>query len=252
MRNKLVLMVLTGLLAAALTGCAGAAFAQATTPTVAPEGENTAPQVNRTLNVNGSGKVALTPDIAYITIGVHTEGASATDAMADNNRQAQAVMDVLKGQGIADRDIQTTNLSIYPQQIYDDQGKPTGEIRYSVDNSVYVTLRNINNVGDVLDAVVKAGANTISGIQFDVSDKSAALSSARAAAVQDAQAKAEELAKAAGVTLGQVQTISEYTSSNPIPMYDMRAAPMADAASVPVQPGQMLLTMEVNIVYEIR
>lgn len=254
MRTKLVVMIMIGLLAIALTGCAGAAYAQATPPTVEAQGEDTAPQVNRTLNVNGSGKVTLTPDVAYITIGVHTEGPSATEAMADNNKQAEAVIGVLKGQGIADKDIQTTNLSIYPQQIYDDQGKPTGEIRYTVDNSVYVTLRDITTVGDVLDAVVKAGANTISGIQFDVSEKSAALSTARAAAVADAKAKAEELAKAAGVTLGQVQTISEYTATNPIPMYDMRVsgAAMAEAASVPVQAGQMLLTMEVNIVYEIR
>jgi hypothetical protein len=249
MRTKTYLIVSFLVLAALLTGCAGAAFAQSETPTA--QGEEA--KVTRTVTVTGSGKVYLTPDIAYITIGVHTEGENAAEAVASNNAQAQEVIDALLAQGIAERDIQTTNFSIYPQQEYDTEGKPTGKIKYIVDNSVFVTVRDITNVGDVLDAAVQAGANTISGIQFDVEDKTAALSEARKAAVADAGVKAEELASAAGVSLGDVQTISEYTSGGPQPMYDMRAAaPMAEAASVPIQTGQMLLTVEVNMVYEIR
>ena len=249
MRTKTYLIVSFLVLAALLTGCAGAAFAQSETP--AAQGDEA--KVTRTVTVSGSGKVYLTPDIAYITIGVHTEGENAAEAVAENNAQAQKVIDALKAEGIAEKDIQTTNFSIYPQQEYDTEGKPTGKIKYIVDNSVFVTVRDITQVGDVLDATVKAGANSISGIQFDVADKTAALSEAREAAVADAKVKAEELAEAAGVTLGEVQTISEYTSGGPQPMYDMRAAaPMAEAASVPVQAGQMLLTVEVNMVYEIR
>jgi len=249
MRTKTYLIVSFLVLAALLTGCAGAAFAQSETP--AAQGDEA--KVTRTVTVTGSGKVYLTPDIAYITIGVHTEGENAAEAVASNNAQAQKVIDALKAQGIAEKDIQTTNFSIYPQQEYDTEGKPTGKIKYIVDNSVFVTVRDITNVGDVLDAAVQAGANTISGIQFDVEDKTAALSEARKAAVADAGVKAEELASAAGVSLGDVQTISEYTSGGPQPMYDMRAAaPMAEAASVPIQTGQMLLTVEVNMVYEIR
>ena len=249
MRTKTYLIVSFLVLAALLTGCAGAAFAQTETP--ADQGDEA--KVTRTVTVTGSGKVYLTPDIAYITIGVHTEGENAAEAVASNNAQAQEVIDALLAQGIAEKDIQTTNFSIYPQQEYDTEGKPTGKIKYIVDNSVFVTVRDITNVGDVLDAAVTAGANTINGIQFDVADKTAALSEAREAAVNDAGVKAEELASAAGVTLGDVQTISEYTSGGPQPMYDMRAAaPMAEAASVPIQTGQMLLTVEVNMVYEIR
>ena len=249
MRTKTYLIVSSIVLAALLTGCAGAAFAQTETP--AAQGDE--PKVTRTVTVTGSGKVYLTPDIAYITIGVHTEGDNAAEAVASNNTQSQKVIDALLAQGIAEKDIQTTNFSIYPQQEFDTEGKPTGKIKYIVDNSVFVTVRDITKVGDVLDAAVKAGANTISGIQFDVADKTAALSDARKAAVKDAGVKAEELASAAGVTLGDVQTISEYTSGGPQPMYDMRAAaPMAEAASVPVQAGQMLLTVDVNMVYEIR
>jgi len=252
MRTKIYILTTVLALAVLLSGCAGAAFAQSETPTVAAEGEKQ--EVTRTLSVSGSGKVYLTPDIAYITIGVHTENNSAAEAVASYNQQAEQVIGSLKSQGIADKDIQTTNFSIYPQQEYDPNGKPTGTIQYIVDNSVYVTVRDITKVGDILDAAVKAGANSISGIQFDVQDKTQALSDARKSAVRDAQVKAEELSSAAGVTLGAVQTISEYTSGGPQPMYDMRAAaPMAaEAASVPIQAGQMLLTVEVSLVFEIR
>jgi len=232
MRTKNYWMLAVLLLAVLLSGCAGRAFAQT--------GSSDEP-INRTLTVSGSGKVYLTPDIAYVTIGVHTEGENAAEVVEANNQQAQKVSDALKAQGIADKDIQTTNFSIYPQQEFDDQGKPTGKIRYIVDNSVFVTVRDINKVGDVLDAAVQAGANSIAGIQFDVADKTAALSDARKAS-------------AAGVEIDEVQTISEFTSGGPTPMYDLRAAApvVQEAASVPVQPGQMLLTVEVNMVFTLR
>ncbi len=205
------------------------------------------------MTVNGSGKVYLTPTSPTSPLVCTPKARTPPKRWQTNNAQAQKVIDALKAAGIADKDIQTTNFSIYPQQEYDTEGKPTGKIKYIVDNSVFVTVRDITKVGDVLDATVKAGANSISGIQFDVADKTAALSDAREAAVNDAKVKAEELASAAGVSLGEVQTISEYTSGGPQPMYDMRAAaPMAEAASVPVQAGQMLLTVDVNMVYEIR
>ncbi len=252
MRTKVYILTTILILAVLLSGCASVARAQSETPAAAPAGDKQ--EVTRTLSVSGSGKVYLTPDIAYVTIGVHTENYSASEAVAANNTQAQQVISALKAQNIAEKDIQTTNFSIYPQQEYDQEGKPTGKIKYIVDNSVFVTVRDITKVGDVLDAAVKAGANTVSGIQFDVADKTQALSEARKSAVRDAQVKAEELSSAAGVTLGAVQTISEYTSGGPQPMYDMRAAaPMAaEAASVPIQAGQMLLTVEVNMVFEIR
>jgi uncharacterized protein len=252
MRTKLYFLAVALLVASLLTGCASAAYAQSSTPSAPAAGETPEP-VNRTISVNGSGKAYLTPDIAYITIGVHTEGPVAAEAVAQNNANTQKVIAALKGAGIAEKDIQTTNFSISPQPVYDDQNKPTGKITYLVDNSVFVTVRDITKVGDVLDATVKAGANSISGIQFDVADKTAALSTARQAAVKDAQAKATELASAAGVTLGPVQTINEYSSPSG-PMYDMRApAPMAaQAASVPIQPGQMLITVEVSVVYGIQ
>jgi uncharacterized protein YggE len=122
-----------------------------------------------------------------------------------------------------------------------------------VDNTVYVTVRDLEVLGDLLDASIRAGANTISGITFDVSDRSQALSQARLAAVENARRQADELAAATGVTIGEVQTISYYDST-PLAYTDYaRNVPMAEmAASVPVQAGTLQITTTVTIVYEIR
>jgi uncharacterized protein len=245
MRNRTSILLIIILLSSLASGCAGVASAQTTSEEAKP--------VTRTISVSGSGKAVMEPDIAYVNIGVHTENKSASAAVGANNTQTQAVIDTLKKFGIAEKDIQTTNFSISPQQQYDSAGKPTGEIVYVVDNTVYVTVRDLEKIGDLLDAVVKSGANSISGIQFDVEDKTAALSAARKAAVQDAQAIAEEMAAAAGVSLGEVQTMSIYGGSTPQPMYDYRSGvQVMEAASVPISPGQLILTVEVSVVYEIR
>lgn len=206
----------------------------------------------RTVNVTGTGLVNITPDIAYITLGVHTEGASAAAAVAENNTKSQKLIDTLKAAGVAEADIHTTNFSIYPSQQVDPQtGKPIGTT-YMVDNSVNVTIRNLDKLGEILDASVKAGANSINSIQFDKNDKSADLSKARAAAVKSAQTQAEELAKAAGVTLGDVQTISTYEST-PVPLAaDIKSGFAAVSAAVPVSPGTLQLTVTVNMVYFIK
>jgi uncharacterized protein len=208
--------------------------------------------VQRSITVTGTGKVTLTPDIAYISIGVHTENVNAKDAVNANNTQAQAVMTAIKGFGVADKDIQTTNFSIYPQQQVDTNGKPTGTL-YVVDNTVYVTVRDLTKLGDLLDGVVSSGANNINSIQFDVADKTEALSQARLAAVTDARKQADELTKATGVSVGDVQTISYYDSTPPVTMqYAKTADSFNAAASVPVQAGSMQISTTVTIVYGIK
>jgi uncharacterized protein YggE len=233
------------LIAVLLSACGTAALAQT------PEADDDDAPL-RTLSVAGSGKTYLTPDIAYISIGVHTENADAAEAIASNTAQSQKVAQALRSFGIDASDIQTNNFSVYPRQDYDQNGKPT-DLVFVVDNTVYVTVRDVDQVGDVIDAAVQAGANTISGIQFDVEDKSEAMSQAREAAMADARRQAEELASAAGVTLGPVQTISSY-NSYPIPYMDRAGgvAMEAAAASVPISPGQMTITVDVNVTYEIQ
>jgi len=212
-----------------------------------------APQ--RTLNVTGAGQVSLTPDIAYIYVGVHSENASASDAMTENNSRTQVMIEALKKAGIDEKDIRTTNFSIWQQDKYDPlTGQPSGVKVYSVDNTVYVTVRKLDSLGSLLDTLVKAGANNINSIQFDVADKTAAIKQARDAAVQDAKTQAQELAAVAGVTLGEITSVSFYeaTSSPVMDGFGKGGGGGAEAAAVPIQPGQMTLTVTVSMTYEIK
>jgi hypothetical protein len=245
MRSKFFIILAVLLMAVTLTACAGVAAAQS----------DSSQTPIRTINVNGTGKVYVTPDIAYVTIGVHTEGKDAAETLASNSSTTEKVVAAIKAQGVDEKDIQTTNISIYPQQQYDPQGKPTGEITYMVDNSVYVTVRDLDKLGDVMDSAVKAGANTISGVQYSLADRTEATSAARKLAVEDAQAQAKELAEYAGVTLGPVQTISTLGLAAPVPVYEGKGgggAVAMDTAGVPVSTGQMVIQVDVSIVYQIQ
>ena len=240
MRTKLFFLVALLSVVSLLAACGPSNITVQTQPT------------ERTITVSGTGKVTLTPDIAYISIGVHTENASAKDAVAENNTQAQAVITSIKSFGVADKDIQTTNFSINPQQQTDSSGKVTG-ITYLVDNTVYVTIRDLTKLGDLLDSTVSSGANNINSIEFDVADKTAALSQDRQAAVADAKKQADELTKATNVVLGQVQSISYYDNTPPVTVQYSRADLVAaPAASVPVQAGSMQITTTVTIVYVLK
>lgn len=203
----------------------------------------------RTITVSGTGMITLTPDVAYVYIGVQTQDASATKAMDENNTRAQEVIEAIKSFGIKPEDIKTTNFSIYPQPIYDEDYKQVG-VTYVVNNTVYVTVRDLTKLGELLDASFRAGANTIQSLSFDVADKTAAISQARLAAVENARRQAEELAKAVGVEIGAVQTIT-YSDTTPSPIYYARPVAKAET-SVPIEAGSMQIVTTVTIVYEIK
>ena len=212
-----------------------------------------APASLRTLNVNGLGQVYLTPDIAYIYIGVHTENAIASEAVDANKSQTTAVINALKKAGVDEKDIRTTNFSIYPSQQYAPDGTASGSV-IMVDNTVYVTVRDLNSLGDLLDSAIAAGANNINSIQFDVADKTAAVKDARTKAMDDAKLQAQELADTAGVSLGEIQTINFYDNS-PYPMAEGKGGGGGAAAanvSVPIQPGQLTIAVTVSLTYSIK
>ena len=242
MKTKSILIAAVFVLALVLSACQPATVNQA------------APLPQRTLSVDGTGTAYLTPDIAYVYLGVHTEKLTAAEAVEENNAQTQTVIQALTGFGVDAKDIRTTNFSIWPMDKYDPiTGAPSGEKTYAVDNTVYVTVRDLETIGDMLDTVIQAGANTVQSIQFDVADKDAALGTARTDAVKDASTKAQELAGAAGVELGELQSVS-FTSSPNYPTFDGRGGGgAAEAASnVPIQPGQLTFTVTVNVTYAIK
>ncbi len=241
MKTKFYLVAIVALFALIVSACGAA-------------GSPAAQQPSRTVSVSGAGTANLVPDIAYIYVGVHTEKPSASEAVAENNAQTQKMIQSLRDFGIDAKDIRTTNFSIYPFDKYDPlTGASTGEKYYAVDNTVYVTVRDLDKLGELLDAVIAAGANTVNSVQFDVANKDEALKQARADAVKDAQTKAQELADAAGLTLGEIQSIS-FVDNTFYPVFDGRGGggAAAEAAAVPIQPGQLTFTVTVNVTYEIK
>ena len=241
MKTRSIFVAAVALLALVLSACGPTTINQEAQPIV------------RTVNVTGAGQAYLVPDIAYIYVGVHTEKPTASEAMTENNAQTQKMIQALKDFGIDSKDIRTTNFSIWPQDKYDPQsGMPTGQKTYSVDNTVYVTVRDLDKLGDLLDTVVAAGANTVNSIQFDVADKTDAIKNARAQAVKDAEAQAQALAEAAGLNLGEIQSLGFY-DNQPSPVYDGKGGGAAvEAAAVPIQPGQLTITVTVNMTYAIK
>jgi uncharacterized protein YggE len=208
----------------------------------------------RTLSVSGSGEAFLAPDIAYVYIGVHTENTTAAQAVTDNTAQTEELIQAIRDFGVEANDIRTTNFSIYPMDRFDPAtGMPSGEKVYAVDNTVYVTVRSLDTLGDLLDTAVQAGANTVNSIQFDVEEKDEALQQARAEAVEDARNQAAALAQAAGLTLGEIRSIS-FIDAPVYPLFDGKGGGgMAAAeAAVPIQPGQLTFTVSVNVTYELR
>ncbi len=211
-----------------------------------------------TMKLSGYGEVTATPDMAMVTSGVVSQADTARDALTANTKAMTALIDQIKKAGIEPRDIQTSGFSISPR--YAQKRIPNGRdweeerkiIGYQVNNGVTVRVRDLKGLGALLDAMVSEGANRIGGINFIVSDANKRLDEARVAAVEDVRAKAELYAKAAGVKLGRILSISENSGGmRPQPMLMTRSKMMAEAAPVPVEAGEETLSSEVTITWEL-
>jgi uncharacterized protein len=230
-----------GLLAAALAG-PGVGVAQAQTDTANPV---------PTISVTGVGRVKSAPDVADVTIGVTKQGEDASEASQKAAKAMESVIAALLDLGIAENDIQTTSLNLDPT--YDWEDNPPNIVGWEASNMVSITVRDIESVGDVVDAATAAGATNINGISFRVEDPTESEVAARTAAVDDARAKADQLAEAAGVSIIGVQSISESGGQAPQPVYFARAEASFDTAdaSTPVLPGEVELSITVFIEYQI-
>jgi uncharacterized protein YggE len=222
--------------------------------TVSAQAETGSIQSQRTLNVSGSGQVSARPDTAIVTLGVQTEAEQANVALSENSQQMQAVIDALKKAGVAAEDIQTQVINLQPR--YEQPPAPGPStlpgtpklVGYVATNTVEVTVRQLGTLGELLDAAVQAGGNQIEGISFEVSNPATLLDQARAAAWQDAQHKAEQLAGLAGAKLGEVLSITE-SSQTPRPV--LQAVQAAPAAAVPVEPGTQTIEVDVQVTWSL-
>jgi uncharacterized protein YggE len=244
MRTKYFVFALVTVLALMVSACGPTTINQA------------APLEVRTLSVDGLGVVYLTPDVVYITIGVNTQRNNASEAVTLNKEQTTAVIQAIRDAGVDEKDIRTNNFSIWSNPQYNEFGQLSGEVMYVVDNTVNVTVRDLDKLGDLLDSAISAGANSIYSIQFDVEDKDAAIEEARIQAVEKAKAQAQSLAEASGVSLGDIQYISYY-EGGAMPYYfggkgGGGGGAVSEAVAVPIQPGQLAVTVTVNITYTIK
>ena len=200
------------------------------------------------ITVTGEGRVDSRPDMATVTLGVETMADTANAALAENTGATQKVLEKLKASGIAARDIQTSNLTLGPR--WDHQsGQAPKMAGFVASNMVTVTVRELNMLGGVLDAVVSNGANTFNGLSFGLTDPRPKQDEARRAAVADAMARAKLFADAAGVKLGPLQSLSEGGSYAPMPRF--ASAPMVASEAVPVAEGEVSVMANVTMVFRL-
>ncbi|MGQ9610881.1 MAG: SIMPL domain-containing protein [bacterium] len=199
------------------------------------------------MQVTGIATTKKSPDIAIAQIGVQTINKEVEPAVAENNRKAEAIISTLKQLGISEKDIKTVSFNIYPLKDYKNND-PNTIIGFQVDNTVSVTFRKLDIVGKGLQAAITTGANNIYGIEFTLADPEPVRNELRVLAIQDARKKAENMAQAAGIQLGKIISINE-SSATPIYRYAYDKA--AAESAVPVQSGELYITVQVNIVYEL-
>lgn len=207
-------------------------------------------QEERTISVTGRGEVAAAPDMAVIGLGVVEEGETARAAMDAASDAAAAVLARLEEIGIAERDIQTSDLHLSPIWSNPGEGQQRAILGFEASNQLTVRVRDLSGLGAVLDAVVSDGANRFGGLRFTMADPGPLMEDARRRAVEDATARARTLAEAAGVALGRVVTITEHDRGGPRPMM-MEAARSDMAGAPPVAPGEIELSVEVSMVFGI-
>jgi len=204
------------------------------------------PTAQNQMQVIGTATIKKAPDMAISQIGVQTINKELDPAINENNSKAAAIIDALKQLGIADKDIQTTSFNITPQRDYANN-KPNEIIGYQVDNMLSVNFRDLTKIGVGLQKSVNAGANNIYGISFTFADPTSLQDEARTEAIKDAVKKAKSMADAAGIKLGKITSINEITSSGIISRMDYSKAEAS--AAVPVESGEIGLTVQVQIVY---
>lgn len=205
----------------------------------------------RTINVSGMASIKVTPDIAYVSLGVITEDKNALTAQKENAKKMSAVIAKIKASGIKSEDIKTVNYYISPKYDYNKETGQSNIVGYTVNNTVQVTVRDLNKTGNIIDIASDEGVNSATGISFGLSDNEKYYNQALEKAVKNAQKKAETMASVYGIKLKMPVTITENSGYTPI--YTMResfAKASADFVNTPVEAGNLEVSANVSIVYE--
>lgn len=246
--------IILGIMAAGLllAGCTGTAATPSTPCNVScTAATQPAP---RTLSVNGEGTVKVAPDIALMYLSVISQDPDVSKAWDDNNTKATAVIAAIEGLGVKSADIRS-DFTVVQQDKYDTvTGRPTGETFFVVTHTLTVTARDLTKVGALLGAGQAAGVNAVGGVSFALEDPTTAISQARALAVADAKARADEIAKGLGVKIIGVLSVNEYGATVPVPAdkgYSGVGMGGGGGSSVPIQVGTWQVSMSLSVVFEI-
>ncbi len=250
--RRLAPQVLAGVAALALTAaCASAPAATAQTPSPGMNPPMSTIQPETTITLTGRGTLDHAPDIAMINLGVQIEAETASIAMTQQAEKMNAIFAAVKAAGVADRDMQTSNLSLNPVYDYPNNQRP--KLRgYNASNTLAIKVRDIKNLGKTLDAVVKAGGNTINGVSFGIDKPEPLQDEARVSAIQDAARKAELYGRSVGYKVKRIVTVSEneyYAPPQPVMMQARMAMDAAEAT--PVAAGEVSLTATVSVTFEL-
>ena len=243
-RCNYCLLVVSALLISTLTACDSNVVSKVLSPSTS----------GRTIHVTGSGAVSGEPDIATLNLGVSVEKKTVAEAREEAASAMAGIIDSLKTNDVAEKDIKTEYFSIYPQYDYTEGGRVLRG--YRVNNTVQAKVRELETLSDVIDDAAEAGGDSIvvNSIQFLIDDTTPLQSQARGLAVKDAEAKAQILAEASGVTLGKPVTITENTYFESPPIAFATADAIAEdegKTSTPIIPGELTVTVNVTVIYEI-
>lgn len=233
------------------TGCTGSGLIDSATPA------STSGLLTNSITVIGSGQASGSPDVAYLQLGVDVTDADVGEAVTQANQTMERVRDAIVELGVAPEDIQTASFNVWSEERYNPRtGVPTGERIYRVMNTLNIVVRDMAQTGAVIEAGLGAGANNVGSLSFGIDDTSALEQQARTQAVEDARQRAEQLAEASGVTLGEPTIASEvYGEVSPTYLLGAReaavATEMAVGAAPPISEGQLSVSVQVTVTFRI-
>jgi uncharacterized protein len=243
--TKLTRLVIALALVAGIAGATGAAGCTTTVVSAPSSG-----QTLNTVSATGSGQVTAAPDMATMSFGATSHSGNAKTALANVSSSSSKIVSAIKKAGIADKDIQTQNVSVYPETNTGSNGRTT-VTGYQASISVTAKVRDLGSLGDVIDAASAAGADTVNGPSFGFADDSAHRDQAAQKAIDDARKSASAMAKAAGRGLGGIVSVTSGGAPSPIQTFDSALA-AGSAKGVSIQPGQLTVSSDVTVVFQLR
>jgi hypothetical protein len=206
-----------------------------------------------TITVTGFGKARANPDRASVSVGVNVADEDITRAVEESNETIARITEAVKGLGVEEADIQTTNFSIWAEEQWDSEtGQRKEEKLYRIDSTIQINVNDVEKVGELLEVSIASGANNVYGLSFGIQDPSSLAADARVGALDDARQRAEQIAQELGVTLGEVQSAVEVSGASVMPFFETAGIGMGGGGGEPpISEGSMTVTLSMEVTFKI-